>query len=237
MARCFFSADDGVHGTELWAVASPKADAGGPYTFSINTSVVLSGMGSSDSDPTEMLTYEWDLDGDGIFGEVGSNAARGDEFGREVAFRRPPGYQPGTYTVSLRVSNSVGLSGTATTSVTLREAGFVGTAGDDSSSARTPSCQFSFAPPRTSLFPKNNRAHGLLIRGPVEELAGCISLDDAKQLRLFTIAHRNFPAARPVSPFTQESLPAQRSPRAPKEPRVHSAPMPPFPPPAPPSAQ
>ncbi|HEX2972060.1 MAG TPA: ELWxxDGT repeat protein [Tepidisphaeraceae bacterium] len=128
----FFSADDGVHGTELWAVASPKADAGGPYTFSINTSVVLSGMGSSDSDPTEMLTYEWDLDGDGIFGEVGSNAARGDEFGREVAFRRPPGYQPGTYTVSLRVSNSVGLSGTATTSVTLREAGFVGTAGDDS---------------------------------------------------------------------------------------------------------
>jgi hypothetical protein len=62
----------------------PHADAGGPYdsvSEGSAASVPLDGSGSTDPDLSAVLTYEWDLDQDGVFGETGTDAARGDEVG------------------------------------------------------------------------------------------------------------------------------------------------------------
>lgn len=48
------------------------------------------------------LTFEWDLDGDGIFGETGTAAARGDETGANPVFSAAGLDGPGTYTVHVR---------------------------------------------------------------------------------------------------------------------------------------
>ena len=51
----------------------PVANAGGPYTVPEGGSVVLSGLASFDADQsTASLSFAWDLDGDGIYGESGS---------------------------------------------------------------------------------------------------------------------------------------------------------------------
>ncbi|MGE5608694.1 MAG: ELWxxDGT repeat protein [Bacillota bacterium] len=126
----FFAADDGIHGTELWVVAPPIADAGGPYVGVVDDAVRLNAWGSSDPDPNEMLAYTWDLDGDGVFGETGKNAARGEETGTLVGFSTW-GAQPGTYTVRVRVTNTAGLSSVATSTVTVLDSAVAGTAGDD----------------------------------------------------------------------------------------------------------
>ena len=70
-------------GLELPTVnQAPTASAGGPYSVGEGGSVQLDASGSTDPDqPSATLTYEWDLDGDGFFGETGPDAARGDELG------------------------------------------------------------------------------------------------------------------------------------------------------------
>src|SRR5262249_12242130 len=58
----------------------PVADAGGPYSVSEGGSVQLDGSKSSHTNPNpQPLTYLWDLDGDGVFGETGGSATRGSE--------------------------------------------------------------------------------------------------------------------------------------------------------------
>lgn len=65
----------------------PTADAGGPYTAVEGGSVQLDASGSSDPDQdTGTLVYEWDLDGDGVFGETGLDASNGDEVGLAPTF-------------------------------------------------------------------------------------------------------------------------------------------------------
>jgi hypothetical protein len=81
----------------------PTCDANGPYTVEEGGTVQLDASGSSDlNQPTESLTFEWDLDGDDIFGETGADASRGDEVGSD------PIYSP------------FGLGGQSTEAVTLR---------------------------------------------------------------------------------------------------------------------
>ena len=47
--------------------------------------MVLNGSGSDpEGDP---LTFTWDLDGDGVFGETGLAADRGDEVGASPTFQ------------------------------------------------------------------------------------------------------------------------------------------------------
>src|SRR5262249_7877738 len=67
----------------------------------------------SDPDAGDTLTYEWDLDGDGNYGETGAAAGHGDETGASPTFSAA-GLGLGPVTVSLRVTDGGGLSATDT---------------------------------------------------------------------------------------------------------------------------
>ena len=48
----------------------PIANAGGPYSIAEGSSLMLNGSGSYDPDPLDILTYSWDVNGDGVFGDA-----------------------------------------------------------------------------------------------------------------------------------------------------------------------
>jgi Ca2+-binding RTX toxin-like protein len=73
-------------------------------------SVVLDASASSDrNQPTETLTFLWDLDGDGIFGETGGDASHGDETGINPTFSAAGLDGPGSVMVALRVIDLEGV--------------------------------------------------------------------------------------------------------------------------------
>jgi hypothetical protein len=100
---------------------APVAEAGGAYNVAEGGSVVLDGSGSSDVDAGEgvgTLTCVWDLDGDGVFGETGSQAKCGDEVGMNPTFSAAG--LPGTSaTVSLRVLDHLEAVGVDTATVNI----------------------------------------------------------------------------------------------------------------------
>ncbi len=118
--------DDEPNNTWSWIVADavhlvrnpPEADAGGPYTVNEGGWVVLDASLTTDADQSPAtLTYEWDLDGDGIFGETGENAEHGDETGIAPTFLAGDLEGPGSVEVSLRViDNGMGID-TATATI------------------------------------------------------------------------------------------------------------------------
>lgn len=101
---------------------APTADAGGPYLAFEDTTITLSGSGSDPAGAADPLTFTWDLDGDGIFGETGGAAARGNEVGANPTFN-PTGLSTGAYTVSLRVSDGDGGITTDTATVNVLTSG------------------------------------------------------------------------------------------------------------------
>jgi len=68
--------DDGQGGVDTDTInliinnVAPTADAGGPYTIDEGQDVVLDAGGSTDPG-NDVLTYAWDLDNDGNYGEPG----------------------------------------------------------------------------------------------------------------------------------------------------------------------
>jgi ELWxxDGT repeat protein/autotransporter-associated beta strand protein len=100
----YFVADNAV-----WIVRDaganlpPFVNAGGPYSVVEGASTVLGGFGSDvEGDP---LTFTWDLDADGVFGETGAPAERGDEVGTSPTFLAPLPGGPAAVDVTLRVSD------------------------------------------------------------------------------------------------------------------------------------
>jgi hypothetical protein len=69
------------------------------------------------SNPAENLTYDWDLDGDGIYGETGTNALRGDEVGQSPRFNAGISDGPSTVVVYARVTDGTGASTTKSMTV------------------------------------------------------------------------------------------------------------------------
>jgi hypothetical protein len=98
----------------------PVANAGGPYTVDEGGTVALSGEGSYDAQQiTSSLIYAWDLDGDGVFGESGANAGRGDENVMNPVFSADGLDGPGTFTVSLRVTDEFGAFHVVSTTINI----------------------------------------------------------------------------------------------------------------------
>jgi hypothetical protein len=77
----------GTQGRGVWRlrVRPPLARAGGPYTTSEGTDVVLNAGESTDPDG-QVLTYEWDLNGDGQFDDATGPTPVFDEVGRDRVF-------------------------------------------------------------------------------------------------------------------------------------------------------
>ena len=89
---------------------SPTADAGGPYGVDEGGSVQLDGSGSSDPDPADTLSYEWDLDYDATTFDV-------DATGPSPVFDAAAIDGPDNRTVALRVTDNAGAVSNINTAV------------------------------------------------------------------------------------------------------------------------
>jgi len=92
----------------------PVADAGGPYEAELSDPVTLDGSGSYDPDGT-IVGYEWNLDGDGVYG---------DRMGLAVTMNWPDLVEfgltaVGVYPIELRVVDSEGAEDVESTTLTI----------------------------------------------------------------------------------------------------------------------
>jgi uncharacterized repeat protein (TIGR01451 family) len=122
-------ADDGTNGpdqtpgdntaTDVTSLNTPPtADADGPYNVNEGQTVVLDASGTTDPEQaTNTLVFEWDLDNDGTFGEVGAPAEQGDEVGISPTFSAVGLDGPTLWTVDLLVTDDGGLTDTDSANV------------------------------------------------------------------------------------------------------------------------
>jgi predicted extracellular nuclease/methionine-rich copper-binding protein CopC len=85
--------------------AHPTVDAGGPYTVVEGHAVTVTASGSDPENGT--LTYAWDLDNNGSFETIGASAT----------FTAPANSAPLTVTITVRVTDPLGLTATDTATV------------------------------------------------------------------------------------------------------------------------
>ena len=111
--------EDGTYATNSIGVSvappPPVADAGSHYSVNEGAWLTLSASGSTGTG----LTYAWDLDGDGIYGETGGAAGRGAETGLSPVFSAAGLDGPGTFVVGLRVTDLLGRISTTSTTITI----------------------------------------------------------------------------------------------------------------------
>jgi VCBS repeat-containing protein len=99
---------------------APVADAGGPYQVVVLSGVTFSGAGSADQDLGDaIVSYEWDLDGDGTFDDA-SGLTVDLTWSQIEALVCSGTCVPGrAYPVGLRVTDRKGLPGDAQTTLTI----------------------------------------------------------------------------------------------------------------------
>jgi hypothetical protein len=110
--------EDTVDITVTFPNAAPIANANGAYVTDLGLGITVNGSGSSDPDAgtgDSIVSYEWDIDGDGTFGDVTGvsvtlSAAELAGFGLDAA---------GNYTICLKVTDRYGATGTDDATVTL----------------------------------------------------------------------------------------------------------------------
>ena len=104
--------DDGVSDTASATVTIsnqvPIAEAGGPYVGGQGAAVAVFAFGSSDPDGA-IVEYAWDCDGDGTFEVIGAS-----ETGATCTYATA-----GSYTATLRVTDTSGATATDTASITI----------------------------------------------------------------------------------------------------------------------
>ena len=86
----------------------PTADPGGPYEVEENGAIQLQGDGYDPAEHLDPLTFEWDLDDDGIYGETGADAERGAENVQNPVFSATGLSGPQSWPVRLRVLDDDG---------------------------------------------------------------------------------------------------------------------------------
>lgn len=95
----------------------PVANAGGPYLATLGNPIMLDGMGSFDPDASGgdvIASYEWDIDGDGTYDVSGVSPTLSASYINSLGI--------GTYfPLVLRVTDSIGLSSSANTTLTISE--------------------------------------------------------------------------------------------------------------------
>jgi hypothetical protein len=95
----------------------PAANAGGTYTVPFGGSVVLSGAATDPGGTGDVLTYQWDLNGDGVFGETGAAATNGNEVGPTPTFQAAGLAAGSSVAVHLLVTDQGGLTSTDTATI------------------------------------------------------------------------------------------------------------------------
>jgi chitodextrinase len=95
---------------------NPTANAGGPYTVATGGSIQLNGSGT-DPDANTTLTYKWDFDNDGVFGEA--STIYGNENGAAPTFTATNLAAGSVFNVKLKVTDNTGLSDTKTVGITI----------------------------------------------------------------------------------------------------------------------
>ena len=97
MACLFFGVAQAVTGGGVAEAANPTANAGGPYSGDEGSSITFSGSAADAEDASNLLTYEWDFEFDGLFAvsQSGQNLIEPDYTYTEN----------GEYTVALRVKD------------------------------------------------------------------------------------------------------------------------------------
>ena len=104
---------------------APTADAGGPYVISEGGTVNLDGSASSDLD-ADPLTYAWDLDNDGNFGEAGEPTTETPS----VSWATLASFgisDDGAFTIGVQVDDGNGGTDTTTTTITVSNLAPTGT--------------------------------------------------------------------------------------------------------------
>ncbi len=71
------------------------------------------------TNPADSLSYTWDLDGDGVFGETGTPAGQGNEIGATPTFSAGSLDGPASVVVRVRITDGTGASSIATSTVNI----------------------------------------------------------------------------------------------------------------------
>ncbi len=106
---------------------APTANAGGPYNVVQGSSVALTGLASTDPEQaSSSLTYSWDLDGDGVFGETAisntNGIPNGDETGATPTYITTGATTLGQHTIYLKVYDNGALMSSTSAIVNVNSA-------------------------------------------------------------------------------------------------------------------